>query len=432
MRWAIHPDVFLRPFAAAILCRAAPPRLRCARGASHDLGFLMAKGVALITGGAGFIGSHIADLLIGNGYRVRALDVLEPQVHGDLAKRGGRPDYLHPDVELMVGDVADPAAVDAALRGVDCVFHKAALVGVGQSMYDIVRYSRANDLGCATLLDAIANKHRKTVKKIVVASSMSIYGEGAYADATTGERVPNVRLRSKEQMEAGEWEMLHPNGSGQRLRPAPTPESKPLDPRSIYAAQKRSHEESVLAVGAAYNIPAVALRYFNVYGSRQALSNPYTGVAAIFCSRLLNGKAPVIFEDGGQTRDFVHVGDIARANLLALERSDADGEAVNVGSGRPIAIRDLALLLRDHLYPNAPADQRERLAPKTTGEYRAGDIRHCAADISKARRLLGYAPATAMEDGVGELVAWIRRCHERPADKTEQAHAELAERGLTK
>jgi dTDP-L-rhamnose 4-epimerase len=384
----------------------------------------MSRGIALITGGAGFIGSHIADALLERGWRVRALDCLAPQVHGEGRRR---PNYLDPRVELIVGDVTDPQAVEAALQGVEAVFHEAAIVGVGQSMYEIVRYSQTNDLGCATLLEAIAGRFRKNIKKMVVASSMSIYGEGACADPNTFSPVlagmrPEARLRERQ------WEVVDP-GTGMPLKSIPTAETKPLDPRSVYSIQKRSHEEMFLAIGRAYGIPAVALRYFNAYGPRQALSNPYTGVAAIFCSRLLNGNAPLIFEDGLQSRDFLHVRDVALANALALERPEANYEAINVGSGRPMGILELALLLRDHLYPEASEEEKARLAPTIPGEYRAGDIRHCYADISKARRLLGYEPQIPLETGVSELVDWIRS-QERPSDLTSAAHRELAARGL--
>jgi dTDP-L-rhamnose 4-epimerase len=388
--------------------------------------FMMTRGTALVTGGAGFIGSHIADALLERGWRVRALDSLDPQVHGEGHPPGWRPDYLAPAVELLAGDVADPEAVAKALEGADVLLHMAARVGVGQSMYDIERYSRANDLGCAVVLDAVANRFRGSVKAMVVASSMSIYGEGAYVDED-GRPAPS-RMRPDAQLARREWEPVHP-GTGRPLRPVPTPEDKALDPRSVYSVQKRSHEEMFLAVGRAYGIPSTAPRFFNAYGPRQALSNPYTGVAAIFCSRLLNGNAPLVFEDGRQARDFVHVRDIARACALALESPAAAGEAINLGSGRPMPIGELALLLRDRLRPDASEEEKARLAPRIPGEYRRGDIRHCYADISKAKRLLGWEPEIPFEEGLGGLIEWIKS-QERPADRVGQAHRELAERGL--
>lgn len=389
----------------------------------------MSQGLALITGGAGFIGSHIADLLLDRGWRVRALDALEPQVHGPRAGEAGwRPPYLDPRVELLVGDVTDRAAVAEALEGVDVVFHEAALVGVGQSMYDIERYTRTNALGCAVLLDVLVNRYRDRVRKVVVASSMSIYGEGAYRDPATGEMVFPGR-RPDEQMRARRWDVLVP-GTDRAAEPVATPETKPLAPSSIYAVNKRDHEEMVLAVGDAYKIPAVALRYFNVYGSRQALSNPYTGVAAIFSSCYLNGEPPLVFEDGGQTRDFVHVRDIARANVLALERPEADGEVFNIGSGEPVSIVGVARLLREELFGAAGRADDPALAPRILGQFREGDIRHCFADISKARALLGFEPQTALRDGVGELVAWVRAQQAPPAGGPRRAHEELVEREL--
>ncbi|MCX5738701.1 MAG: SDR family NAD(P)-dependent oxidoreductase, partial [Proteobacteria bacterium] len=256
----------------------------------------------LVTGGAGFIGSHLVDALLAQGYAVRVLDVLDPQVHGSQQQR---PAYLHSAAELQVGDVRDHAAVRRALDGVEVVFHEAAAVGVGQSMYEIERYVSVNTLGAAVLLEELVAQ-RAQLRRVVVASSMSIYGEGAYRDPDGALAFP--RLRSNEQLEARRWEFA--DAQGRPLVPAPTPESKPLVPTSVYAVTKRDHEELFLAIGEAYDIPTVALRYFNVYGTRQALSNPYTGVIAIFSSRLLNGRAPVLFEDGLQSRDFTHVSDI--------------------------------------------------------------------------------------------------------------------------
>ncbi len=366
----------------------------------------------LITGGAGFIGSHIADALIERGHRVRVLDALVPQVH----ETATRPDYLNPQAELIIADVCDRDAVHRVLDGVDVVFHEAAAVGVGQSMYEIQHYVKANTLGGAVLLDVLANE-KHTVCKMIVASSMSIYGEGAYRCPECGPVYP--RLREETQLSAREWEMRCPE-CGQEVVPEPTSEDKPLYPTSVYAVTKRDHEEMFLCVGQAYGIPAVALRYFNVYGPRQALSNPYTGVAAIFSSRLLNDNPPVIYEDGLQSRDFVHVSDIVQANVLAMERPEANYQAFNVGTGQVTTVLDVARLLSKSLGKD--------IAPHIEGRFRQGDIRHCFADISKIRRELGYEPRVRFGDGVPELVNWVRQ--QTAEDRFEQVERELAAKSL--
>jgi dTDP-L-rhamnose 4-epimerase len=346
----------------------------------------------LITGGAGFVGSHLADALAAAGHDVILFDNLEPQVHGDAIPR---PTYLDVNHRLERGDIRDASALEPLVREVDSVVHLAAMVGVGQSMYQVRRYTDVNTLGMATLLEAlVANRDR--VRKLVVASSMSIYGEGAYRCAACGPVFP--RLRPAEQLQRFEWEVRCP-ACGLELQPAPTPEDKPLYPTSIYAITKRDHEEMALAFGEAYNVPAVALRFFNIYGSRQALSNPYTGVAAIFCGRMLSAQTPVIYEDGQQLRDFVHVSDIVQACCLALEKSGADHQVVNVGTGRPISVRQVGELLARELGWQGGFEVRNK--------FRAGDIRHCIADISRIQSLLGYTPRYQFEDGVPELVAWV-------------------------
>jgi dTDP-L-rhamnose 4-epimerase len=264
----------------------------------------------LVTGGAGFIGSHLVDALVEKGHRVRILDSIVEQVHGREI-----PEHLNKDAEFIRADVCDAEAVKKALEGIDAVYHEAAEVGVGQSMYEIVRYVKANDLGTAVLLEEMI-KRRDQFKKLVVASSMSIYGEGAYVCDGCDEKV-YPQLRSNAQLDAHEWE-LKCGECGGDLKPVGTTEEKPLFPTSVYAVSKQDQEQYCLSVGRAYKIPTVALRYFNVYGTRQALSNPYTGVCAIFSARLMNDERPVIFEDGRQSRDFVHVSDIVKANLLAL------------------------------------------------------------------------------------------------------------------
>lgn len=366
----------------------------------------------LITGGAGFIGSHLADELLRHGYKVRALDSLLSQVHGSHA---ARPAYLHPDVELVVGDVRSPDAVRAALKGVDAVYHFAALVGVGQSMYQINEYTDVNNRGTAVLLEALV---QQPVERLVVASSMSLYGEGLYR--APGGQIVQGQERSLEQLQRHDWEVRDENGDA--LAPLPTPESKTPCLSSVYALSKYDQERLCLITGRAYKIPTVAMRFFNVFGTRQALSNPYTGVLAIFASRFLNNRAPMIFEDGCQRRDFVSVYDIAQACRLAMEVSGAAGNVFNVGSGRPYAIAEVAERM-------AGALNCEHLAPEITEQYRAGDIRHCFADISHARKILGYEPRITLEEGMGELAEWLQGqvAHDRIAE----AHAELKKRGLT-
>src|SRR3954468_1808329 len=370
----------------------------------------MAKKI-LITGGAGFIGSHLADGLLERGHSVRVLDNLSPQVHPDSLP----PAYLSRDVELQIGDVRDVHAVRKALQGIDVVYHLAAMVGVGQSMYEIVQYTAANNMGTAVLLEAVINR---PVECLVVASSMSIYGEGLYrrADGATCEG----EERSLEQLKSGDWELA--DEIGQPLVPIPTIETKTPSLASVYALSKFDQERMCLVVGRAYGIPAVALRFFNVYGPRQALSNPYTGVLAIFASRYLNGNPPAIFEDGLQRRDFVSVHDVARACRLALETTEAAGEVFNVGSGQPQTVREIAARL-------ARVMGKQDIEPEILGKYRVGDIRHCFADITKAREVLGYEPQVTLDKGLTELASWLER--QVAVDRFSDANAQLAARGLT-
>jgi dTDP-L-rhamnose 4-epimerase len=366
----------------------------------------------LITGGAGFIGSHVADELLQQGYTVRALDCLSAQVHGQSQRR---PEYLSPDVELIVGDLRDRELVRRSLRDVDAVFHLAAKVGVGQSMYQIAEYTAANNLATATLMEEIVDRR---VERLVVASSMSIYGEGMYRDRS-GQLVPGTD-RPLEQLKARDWEVHGPDG--EPLEAISTSETKPPALASVYALSKFDQERMCITVGRAYNIPTVALRFFNVYGPRQALSNPYTGVLAIFAAQLLNGKPPIIFEDGLQQRDFVNVHDIALGCRLALEVPDAAYRVFNIGSGRRTTVREVAERL-SHLL------DREDIEPEITGRYRVGDIRHCFADISFAREILGYEPQVSFERGLDELAGWLET--QIGAVQTADARAELQQRGLT-
>lgn len=360
----------------------------------------------LVTGGSGFIGRRLCRELLENGYCVRALDSLVEQVHGAASRRDS-------DVEFVRADVRDFDAIRRALDGVDLVAHLAAEVGVGQSMYEIARYVGANELGTAILLQALI---KKPVERIVVASSMSIYGEGAYV-TPDGEMIFNAR-RSASDARAGVWDPT--DTEGRVLVPVATPEAKPADLASIYALNKYAQERAVLIFGEAYRIPAIALRLFNVFGPGQALSNPYTGVLANFASRLLNGEPPLIFEDGRQRRDFVHVDDVARAFRLALESDRASGLSINIGSGSSYAISDVARLLAKAM--DVPIE------PDILNKARAGDIRNCFADTNLASQALGFSASVRLESALGELAEWVRQS--KADDRATQMRRELEERGL--
>lgn len=366
----------------------------------------------LVTGGAGFIGSHLVDALVVKGREVRVLDNLTPQVHPR------KPAYLNPEAEYRFSDVREGDALGSALEGVELVYHLAAAVGVGQSMYQVEAYVDANTAATATLLQRLVDD-RADVRRLVVASSMSIYGEGAYRCPECGPQHPAPR--EEDQLREHEWELRCPE-CNRSLEPVPTPESKPLAPTSIYAITKRDQEEMALALGRAYGLPTVALRFFNVYGPRQSLSNPYTGVCAIFQSRIQNDKPPLVFEDGHQTRDFVSVHDIVQACVLAGEQSSADYEALNVGTGKPTSVRGIATTLLDIHGKDLPL--------RIENEYRAGDIRHCYADITQARTLLGYEPKVDLRAGLEEFVVWSRE--QEAVDRVDEAHRELAQRGLVR
>ncbi|HEY9206278.1 MAG TPA: NAD-dependent epimerase/dehydratase family protein [Candidatus Methanoperedens sp.] len=362
----------------------------------------------LVTGGAGFIGSHLVDEIV-KKHDVVVYDNLEPQVHKNI------PEYLNNNAVFIKEDIRNRTELKDAISDSEVIFHEAAMVGIGQSMYQIERYIDVNIMGTAKLLDILANDEHD-VKKLIVASSMSIYGEGKYECSECGIVYPP--MRSNEQLKKREWEMKCPS-CGRFVKPVPTDEGKPLQPTSIYAISKKNQEEMCLVVGRTYGIPTVALRYFNIYGPRQALSNPYTGVCAIFSSRIKNDKPPIIFEDGLQTRDFVSVHDIVRANLHVMEKSKADYEVFNVGTGKPVSIFDIASSL-SKLY-------RKALKPKIVNEYRSGDIRHCYADNSKLKRL-GFKPSVTFEDGMSELVLWGTK--QEAEDKSDVAYQELKEKGL--
>lgn len=372
----------------------------------------MAKRI-LITGGAGFIGSHLADALLQHGYTVRALDSLAPEVHGDDACR---PDYLDPAVELQVGDVRDPVAVRRALEGVDAVFHFAAKVGVGQSMYQVADYAAVNNEGTAVLLEALMTR---PVERLIVASCTSIYGEGMYR-TPTGALVAGTE-RSLAQLQAHDWDLR--SSRGEPLTPVPTPETKSPALASVYALGKYDQERMGLLVGRAYRIPTVALRFSSVYGPRQALGHGSSGVLAKFAARYLAAVPPVIFEDGRQRRDFVHVRDIVAGCRLALEVARAADKVFNLGSGENLSVRALA----DRIANALGQQQRE---PLVAQRYRMGDVRHCFPDITLARRVLGYAPEVVFEEGLAEFATWLES-RAGVVTVRADADAELAVRGLT-
>jgi len=365
----------------------------------------------LITGGAGFIGSHLVDALLEQGERVRVLDNLDP-----LAHPNGVLSHLDPQAELVRGDLRDRATVDRALEGVDRVFHLGGVVGNGESMVNVRRAVDHNAGGTATLLEAVIER-REVIRRLVAASSMVVYGEGAHACPEHG--LIHPPLRPPEQIRRRLWELRCP-ACDQVASPVPTDEEAPLRPTSVYGITKRDQEELVLVLGRAYGIETVALRYLNVYGPRQALANPYTGVAAIFAARVLNKRPPLVFEDGGQLRDLVHVSDVVRATAAAMTAPGAPGHAINVAGGARVQILELARKVALAL--------GSEIEPEVTGEYRAGDIRHCFADVSRGRELLGFEAAVSLEAGLPELASWVAA--NPVAYHGEDALADLRARGL--
>jgi dTDP-L-rhamnose 4-epimerase len=366
----------------------------------------------LVTGGAGFIGSFLVDKLVHLGHRVTIYDNLEPQVH-----HGKKPAYLNKEAEFIKADICDKEKLDKALRSIDIVFHEAAMVGVGQSMYEVIKYTRTNELGTATLLDLIVNKYRDHIRKVVVAASMSEYGEGLYKCQKCGNIKPS--LRDEAQLNRKQWKLKCPNCK-KNLTPLPTNEDVPLNCNSIYAINKRVQEDMVITLGKTFGIPAIALRYFNVYGPRQSLSNPYTGVAAIFISRIKGGKRSVIFEDGLQSRDFVSVHDIVSANIAVLKSSKGDYQVFNVGSGSRKTILELAELIAQVF--------GKKINPHITNKFRKGDIRHCFADISKIGKILGWRPSVDFKEGMEELIEWSYK--EKSMDLFDKASRILKAKGV--
>ena len=342
---------------------------------------------ALVTGGAGLIGSHIVDLLLREGWTVRILDNLEPQTH-----KHGKPAWVNAAAEFRQGNVQDAETILSALQGVDVVFHEAAYGGY---MPEMAKYDLVNSFGTAQMLELIRD-HRLPIRKVVVASSQAVYSEGAANCPEHGAVVP--LLRPAEQLRSGDFN-VHCPICGRPTSSIPTPEATPGGGETVYALTKVDQERLVLLWGKQTGIPTVALRYSCTYGPRQSLFNPYTGVIAIFCTRLLNHQPPVMYEDGGQTRDLCFVEDIARANLMVVTTDALDGLPVNVGSGRATSVRDLAGIIADQLGID--------LAPLTRGEFRPGEIRSLISDISRIRTI-GYEPQTSIEQGIARYVAWIK------------------------
>lgn len=366
----------------------------------------------LVTGGAGFIGSFLVDELVKQGYRVTIFDNLEPQVHPN----GLIPNYLNRDAEFVKGDVRDYEALKKVILDSEIIFHMAAAVGVGQSQYEIKRYVDVNVGGTANLLDVLAN-NKHSVNKLIVAASMSSYGEGKYRCNTCG--LVRPLLRPEKQMLAQDWELRCPECS-KEVAPIPTDEEATQNCNSIYGITKKVQEDMVLNIGKAYNIPSVALRFFNVYGPRQSLSNPYTGVLAIFMSRIKNGHKPVIYEDGLQSRDFISIHDIVKACIVAMKSETANYQVFNVGTGKPLTIKEVALKLAE-FYGST-------IEPEITNRFRKGDVRHCYADITRINKSLGFTPGITFETGICELIEWSKSAES--VDKFDKAAEELAQKGL--
>ncbi len=361
----------------------------------------------LVTGGAGFIGSHTVDMLIANGYDVRVVDNLLPQVHN-----GRKPAYMNKKAEFVKGDVSDLNAWKKWIKDIEIVIHLASMTGIAQSMYEPVKYCDSNIQGTTNLYETLVKnpKLKKQVKKIIVASSKTIYGEGAYKCKEHGMQYPT--LRTLEQLQKKDWE-LHCPICNKTMRPVPIPEEKPAQNISVYALTKYTTEKLSLMFASTLNIPTIAFRYFSVYGPRQSLSNPYTGVCSIFLSRIKNKQLPVIFEDGEQIRDFIFVEDIARVNLLAVKNANKT-EVYNVGSGIGVSISQVALTINEILGVN--------VKPIITNDFRYGDTRNDLSDNSKIERDLKFKPKYSFKEGIKKLIEWGER--EKAVDRFEQAEKE--------
>jgi dTDP-L-rhamnose 4-epimerase len=377
----------------------------------------MRYGKVLVTGGLGFIGRHVAELLVEQGRQVLLLDNLSPQTHGAVPEIAGRALLQHPRVEVHRGDVRQRADWEAVLPEVRQIVHLAAETGTAQSMYEISRYTETNVAGTAVLLNYLAN-HRHNVDKVILASSRAVYGEGAYYCQQCGLVYP--AMRTEDMLSSGQWESPCP-GCDAPVEPAATPENANLAPASIYAATKLAQEDLVRIATKALEIPAVILRMQNVYGEGQSLKNPYTGILSIFSNQLRLGKTLDLYEDGKESRDFVHVSDVARAFALVLTSEAADGRTLNVGSGCATTIEQIALLLHEHFGGKAP--------PAISGRYRLGDVRHALADITEIRSRLGFEPMVSLQEGLDRFAEWVKRQPVEP-DQLARATQELVERGL--
>lgn len=370
----------------------------------------------LVTGGAGFIGSHLVESLITAGYGVRVVDNLEPQVHGGLTEERSWPAYASGGAEYILGDIRDIDAFRQAIDNIDIIYHFAALTGIGQSMYQIKKYIDVNVQGTANLLEILL-KHPNRVEKLILASSRAIYGEGLYSCDRCGQVSPGVR--TGEALEAKQWEVTCPNCSSP-LQPLPTPENKSPAPGSIYAISKLSQEQLLLCFSQAYQIPAIILRFFNVYGPRQSLLNPYTGIISTFMQRITNNKSPEVYEDGLMTRDFVFISDAIQACLLALDYPNTI--ISNIGNCEFTPIATIAQALCQMINPD--------IAPEVVGLARVGDIRHCSSDTDRATSLLGYQKSVSLTEGLQKLIHSLEQ--ERIDDQTQSAKDELRQAGLLK
>jgi dTDP-L-rhamnose 4-epimerase len=368
----------------------------------------------LITGGAGFIGHKTANELANRGFHVRVLDNLNKQVHPNPKESLAR---LHPDVEFICGDIRNRSAVQEVLEGVEVVYHFAAETGVGQSMYEIERYSEVTIQGTAVLCDCIAND-RKPLKKIILSSSRAVYGEGQYKCVRCGIVYP--KGRSKANLIAGNWNTLCPD-CGNEISPIPCQETTPRHPVSIYGFTKKVQEDMLFMISDAYNIPAVILRYFNVFGAGQSTSNPYTGILSIFCSLLLSNKSVEIYEDGQMIRDFVPIEDVVNANLKAIDFDVPSPLVLNIGSGNPKTILQVSEYLKEYI------DSESNIS--ISGRYRIGDIRHCYADVSKQNKFIGNALSNSFSKEIKSLIDWAREG--KKSIFLEQSISELSNLGLS-
>lgn len=368
----------------------------------------------LVTGGAGFIGSHLVDALIKQGHYVRVFDNLELQTH----KKGELPDYFNRKAEFIKGDIRNKNSLKIAVEEMEVIYHLAAAVSIGQSMYQIKKYAYVNVGGVANLLEVLITTRNK-VKKVIFSSSATVYGEGAY-NCLNNCGIVFPEIRTEEQIKKGHWECLCPNCGG-KLVPVPTKETKPLHSQFLYAISKETGEKMFLSIGKAYGIPCTILRYFNVFGPRQSLINPHTAVFAVFTARIKEGNLPIIVEDGLQTRDFVYIDDVIRANVLAMNKKAANFEIINIGSGKPITIKTVA----DELIKL----NGKKLIPKISNIFRKGDVRHCFADITKARLRLDWQPKISFQEGVKKMYEWT--INEDSEDHFERAFQKMIKKGLT-